>query len=345
MQVRHVITVQYLRAVAASAVVAHHALDLPEINFSSAWLGQFGVSLFFVISGYIMWVTTEGNARGSLEFWRARIRRIVPLYWFFTSLYLGIALLLPGILKSEYLDLTYVAKSYLFIPAVNENAGDMQPLYSLGWTLNYEMFFYFLFGLCLFIKEQSLRLAAIVATLLTLVTVGALSAPSDPVLAVYTSSVLLQFVAGVLLGRASHLIMGLGHGAGTSMIVCGIAAIFALENSSVTFGLAGALVLSGALTFEPSVRQRSSKILTFLGDASYSIYLAHPFALRPVRIIATNLGATGSLAGSLLVAIVSTFAGIAIGVVSYLSVERAVRVPLSGPEAPRARTKSPSYTQ
>src|SRR5262245_48880975 len=91
-----VITIQYLRAIAASLVVFHHTMAPPALNIHyRRAFGEFGLDLFFVISGYIMWRTTVNGRRGPLEFWAARVVRIVPLYWIFTSLFLVVALILP----------------------------------------------------------------------------------------------------------------------------------------------------------------------------------------------------------------------------------------------------------
>ena len=75
-----VVSVQYLRAIAASLVVLHHALNVPALApFYVRPIGTFGVDLFFVISGYIMWATTAERHRAPTAFWLARIVRIAPL--------------------------------------------------------------------------------------------------------------------------------------------------------------------------------------------------------------------------------------------------------------------------
>ncbi len=100
-----------------------------------------------MISGFIMWTTTEDQNRGPGAFWLARIVRIVPLYWMFTTAYVMAALLTPASFFIVKLEPAHILKSYLFIPATHPNLGLVAPVYTLGWTLNYEMFFYLLFGL------------------------------------------------------------------------------------------------------------------------------------------------------------------------------------------------------
>jgi exopolysaccharide production protein ExoZ len=114
-----IITVQYLRALAASLVALHHALNSSSLApYYVRPVGAFGVDLFFVISGYIMWATTAHTPRrGPRQFWTARILRVVPLYWLFTSLFIVIALVFPSALFTAALEPSHIVKSYLFIPA------------------------------------------------------------------------------------------------------------------------------------------------------------------------------------------------------------------------------------
>ena len=113
------------------------------------WLA--GVDIFFVISGFIMVYASSrwfGSAQSPRVFLAHRIARIVPLYWATTMLYLAVVLFAPALLNSEYLAPGFVISSFLFIPAARPD-GLVQPLYSLGWTLNYEMFFYALFAIAI----------------------------------------------------------------------------------------------------------------------------------------------------------------------------------------------------
>ena len=87
-----VVAIQYLRAVAAGLIVFQHAMGIPAFVHYTAHFGTVGVDLFFVISGFIMWTTTERRERGPVQFWLARIVRIVPLYWIFTVIYVAAAL-------------------------------------------------------------------------------------------------------------------------------------------------------------------------------------------------------------------------------------------------------------
>jgi exopolysaccharide production protein ExoZ len=73
--------VQYLRGLAAVLVIVYHSMVMSVVApYFSHPVGEFGVDIFFVISGFVMWVTTEGKGKSPLGFWRSRVLRVVPLY-------------------------------------------------------------------------------------------------------------------------------------------------------------------------------------------------------------------------------------------------------------------------
>jgi exopolysaccharide production protein ExoZ len=88
-------SVQYLRAVAALLVVAYHTnnMGLLRPHFTILGFGGYGVDLFFVISGFIITVTTARDTSPGV-FFRKRLIRIVPLYWLVTFVYVLIAFML-----------------------------------------------------------------------------------------------------------------------------------------------------------------------------------------------------------------------------------------------------------
>jgi exopolysaccharide production protein ExoZ len=319
-----VLTIQYLRAVAACLIVFHHALA-PLIMTS---IGLFGVDLFFVISGFVMWVTTADGQRSPPSFWMARIVRVVPLYWLFTTLYLAVGLLVPGLLPHAAFDPLFLVKSYLFIPAAHPTLGVVAPVYTLGWTLNYEMFFYVLFGFGLFVPWRAVRFAVLAAVFLALVTIGRW-APAGPVVATYTDPLLLEFLAGIVLAVLSPWLMRQMAALGWLLIVGGVAWLVWVTAAALPWeralasGVPAAAIVAGALVLEPLARTAPSRLGLLLGDASYSIYLAHPFGQRLWLLVCQY--AHLDLAGTA-IAVLYVFAaivvGIATGVASHLLIER-----------------------
>src|SRR5258708_11616622 len=74
---RQILAIQYLRALAALAVVVFHNLERSDDPFV---VGQAGVDLFFVISGFVMWTLADAQQPSAQAFLWRRIIRIVPLY-------------------------------------------------------------------------------------------------------------------------------------------------------------------------------------------------------------------------------------------------------------------------
>src|SRR6476620_2791854 len=140
-----IVSIQMLRGIAAMMVVfVHLDVQLRRLNLGSvdsAWMAS-GVDIFFVISGFIMWVTTVRRPQiTAAEFMRNRIVRIVPLYWAISLFVLATTLLAPSLLHTTVFDAPHVVTSFLFLPWRDPVTGDFWPLLVPGWTLNFEMLF------------------------------------------------------------------------------------------------------------------------------------------------------------------------------------------------------------
>lgn len=327
-----IVTIQYLRGLAACLVVFHHAMAVPELApYYGRPFGQFGVDLFFVISGFIMWTTTRSGTYRPSDFYLARVIRVVPIYWFYTTLFLAMALLVPGALFTAAVEPIHVLKSYLFIPAEHPRLGGIAPLYTLGWTLNYEMFFYFIFGLCLFIPGRNIRLVAVSAALILLTGIGQLFDLRGAVLTFYTNPILLEFVFGVLIAevtcrrRLSSPLRGWATIAAAAIWLAFFYTRDVMSERLIVNGVPAAAMVVGAIFLERGARSKPSNIGKLLGDASYSIYLAHPFAMRAYYFAtAVVFGKAATVSGQIMLAAGEVVAGVIGGVIGYLILERPI---------------------
>jgi exopolysaccharide production protein ExoZ len=130
-----------------------------------------------------------------------------------------------------------------------------------------------------------------------------------------------------MLAIVSPLLMRAGSIGGLILMAAAIAWIavvygfgFDLERI-VSNGIPAAIAVAGALMIEPAVRARPSRLWLMLGDASYSIYLAHPFAQRVLLIAVNRTVGIGAIAAPLYIAI-ALIVGIAGGVICHFLVER-----------------------
>jgi exopolysaccharide production protein ExoZ len=130
-----------------------------------------------------------------------RIKRIVPLYWLATLAMVACAIAAPALFKTLRWDGEALVKSLLFVPYYSLSFPDkVEPLLVPGWSLNYEMFFYVMFAAVLLVG-RNWRVPLMVGVMAGLVTIGLVWHPKAAALATYTSPRLLEFGAGMILGR------------------------------------------------------------------------------------------------------------------------------------------------
>ncbi|TAA06052.1 acyltransferase [Pseudoxanthomonas winnipegensis] len=307
--------IQSLRAVAALMVVLHHARNpIPWLWNPLAHYEAFasGVDIFFVISGLIMYVAARDERWR--EFIGKRVIRVVPLYWIATLALLAIELLRHQA-RLDATELWHMLQSLLFIPHPSpDKHGELYPLLAVGWTLNYEMFFYALFCVGIVLR----RVVAVPTVLiLALVAAGALGEPQGPLARTYTSPLLLEFLCGLWLGvlyRRGHADRLPGW-----LLPAGLAGLLllpALPEEGLALAdriVCGVAVVAGAIGL--GTRAPRHPLLERLGDASYSIYLTHTvLALLLVQALWARIPLHGplQLAGYLLTALgVSALVGLA----------------------------------
>ena len=288
-------SLQYMRAIAALLVVFHHATSkgtqYSPTTFEWYTIGEAGVDLFFIISGYIMCHTVDSKSISLTRFLTARVKRIIPLYWVLTSMALVIYILFPDKVNSGGGG-TNIIHSYTLFP-VKENY-----LINNGWTLSYEFFFYLLFAFGLSLTSK-FKFFLPVILIITLVSLGSLNLSDTTIFSFVTNPLLLEFSFGILiyyLFKNYHLNMITG----SSLIIISVI-LFLLVNvftpnysRVISYGIPAMLFFTGMVALEPLFKNtHKNKIALFfemIGNSSYSLYLSHPFALVITSIILNKLG-------------------------------------------------------
>ncbi len=340
-------SIQYLRGLAATLVVASHAFLYPLIDEPMVYgrWGWLGVILFFVISGFIMVVVTGDGAFEGWLFLRRRAVRVIPMYWAATLFTAGLALLAPQLFKSMTFDWSQLWQSLLFIPFYNETSGGIHPIYKLGWTLNYEVYFYFCFAVLCLLRSTP-RVVILTMWFSGLALFGAIARPTGDFAVFYTSYMPLAFCVGMVLGlmanrkTASALPVVL-RGAG-AVALAGFALAMFWPSPAVEDWTAflGALTFASCAVFLAVHLEAHISTMAFLeqiGDASYSTYLSHIYVVGALSAFAyASFGYSGMY---LPIAVLAIGCATLAGWLLHIGIER----PLMRWLAPlAARTSSPA---
>jgi peptidoglycan/LPS O-acetylase OafA/YrhL len=309
--------VQALRAVAALCVAFLHIAHDDIANggdpagifkaITKFFPWDAGVDIFFVISGFVIVHASAKlfGARGGPEvFLRRRLSRIVPLYWIMTTAFLAVLLLSRDDIHGDIGGPGFLAASYLFIPWPRPD-GVMQPAFGLGWTLNYEMFFYVVFTPFLLLARRAAVIGAGIL-LCVLVAFGPAIGPSSHLLAFWSDPIIIEFVFGMEIALIAGAGITLPFMARVLLVAGGIVAFHADADGvgirPIIYGLpAAAFVAAAALGPPAGSIGRFEKLLVRLGDASYAMYLVHPFVMRGFSILWHKFHAGNELAGTIYV--------------------------------------------
>lgn len=271
-------SIDVVRGLAACSVVLYHANG----RFS---VGAAGVDFFFIVSGFVMVGAATG--RTASEFLLARLWRVFPIYW---------VALLPWIVWAamrEPISIGEMLRELLLWP---HWFGTMAPLLFLAWTLVFECLFYAA-------AAATIRLrSAAIPILLFVLAAGAWGAGLSSQLLWAGNPIILEFLFGVLIARLpKNETAGLcAAGAGMACFILVPGTTYAMEfqhfGSALTrvliWGVPAALIVYGLVSMERRLTGRAVGGLSFLGGASYSIYLFHPLIMGlstaswPIKFIA-----------------------------------------------------------
>jgi len=328
-------SVQVFRGAAALLVLLFHATVVSKFyldyNFAGGvfLFGYSGVDFFFVLSGFIIFLTHRrevGRSERIRPYLKKRFVRIYPLYWI-------VALMLAPVyfgVPHHAGDFIVLLKSFLLLPQI-EN-----PLVTVAWSLTHEVFFYGMFGLAIYFPWRYMRPLFIIWLLITalfylgkVLTNGALQLPphSGLVFSSYNLEFAMGCAAAYLLDRyrltsgRRIAIIGL-----TIFLLCGLSESFmhrhfGWRHTVLGYGLSSMLLVWGAVLWERRNRIVVPSLLLLLGDASYSIYLTH-YALLDLfakGLLALDIPAV--IGPTLTVGMIIALS-LSIGVLFYLYVER-----------------------
>jgi exopolysaccharide production protein ExoZ len=290
---RHTLVgIQVLRGVAALLVVLHHTLEESLVSStpptSPDWLTTFGaagVDIFFVISGFIMLHVSFSQGRPpdtTLPFLAKRIARIYPFYW--VCIAATMLLWSVGFYKLLIPSFGMISSSLLLLPSEHRVIG-------IAWTLVYEMYFYLLFSITLFRGSQLVSLIATTILILIGMALGNFIS-SDPVRSFLKNPIALEFCYGMFLAYLFQRRADFTHIARPLWIIgfaCIAAAPLWIDHPNtnglpdairiLVWGIPAVLVVASFLSMRIGAGSRAMQLAVAIGDASYAIYLTHPFVM------------------------------------------------------------------
>jgi len=343
-------SIQRMRGVAALLVVIAHGIDVAIRHDDTvsvpalAQLGYFrdfgaiGVDLFFVISGFVMALSTSTlvGSQGAGRFLTLRWIRVAPPYLIATAAYMAIFYILDRTVPS----VSSLWNAVLFIPALDTDRYTYPPI-GVGWTLSFEVTFYLITAVTVMAVPRRARAQVLLAVLVILSVLGFAFRPDVYLLSWLTNPIYLEFAFGVgayllwrrglvtkrhwwwtALGAAAaaslllELFVGYGGSAGDEIFdgASGATRVF-------LWGIPSALILTALLPLKAAGSGLAGRVLQTLGDASYSIYLVHMLAFVPLEALLNRMPPTP--AGDLVV-LVAVLVGVGAGVLYYRLCERPV---------------------
>ena len=329
--VRHISSIDGLRAIAVAAVVLYH--------LGISWIpgGFLGVDLFFVISGYVITrlILDSINQSGALDlraFYAARLRRIYPGFIFMvicTIIFIGVWA--PEAIKRFLTDLPYALSGSInwYLVAKNQDYFETigrPPLLQHTWSLAVELQFYLIWPIILLtilkyfgkknIARIALGIAMISGVTLFIVSLSLDQANAKQISHIYfgtdTHSLGLflgsalavswipQNLGGAITKRAQDVIDGIGV-----VGLLGLISIFLfIEQSNANLyrlafplaGIFGCLVIISlvhpASRFAPII---STAPFRWVGQRSYGIYIWHWVIFQVTRPSVDLSGQTWAL--------------------------------------------------
>jgi peptidoglycan/LPS O-acetylase OafA/YrhL len=337
--------IQLLRFFAAFIVLFGHAqvyiesraLTGVEFVEFSPFDFRAGVDIFFVISGFVMYYISASRFATPgypAYFLGRRFIRICPLYWTATVAMLLAMFLAPSVVQHHGLGWQQTICSFLFAPYSTPSSDYLFPLVGVGWTLNYEMLFYFCFFVVLTLRRPvGLLLLAGGFGLAVLFHALVLGHTYVRFLSEWSDPIIIEFLFGVglaiVLERGSRWSVPVGW----LVSLLGVALLMIAQRNNMTqiqdfalyrpviLGIPALLICAGlALSDRPYASPSLRTIVVLGGNISFALYLTHEFAFNAVSIA----WRTTKLSSPWLLIAVLCIASVVVSIILYHFFERPI---------------------
>ena len=311
--------IQILRGGAAWMVVIHHFMQhffhFESTNFLGDFFsnyGMFGVDIFFIISGFIMaFILSNSSDRNYKKFIKNRIIRIVPNYWIWTLVILLMGLVIDA-LSSSHATAESVLMSLFFISHLNPSPLlGYYPTLTVGWTLNYEMFFYVLIAIILLFRLSVFKTLSITLFVLLLLPISYKIIDFEFYRQIFGNIKLFEFALGIILFYIwrYHTEVFYNKFMIFFIITLFIPFYFVSSSSGLVIIFVASVIVYMALVLEKYLNVNwwiVGKLVDW-GEMSYSTYLVHPIILWLLHFMVSDLHSIYLVLPILLIYIVLTY--------------------------------------
>lgn len=293
----------YLRGLSAFGIMIYHLVSwgigpLSQGTFLGR-VGVYGVSMFYVLSGltlfYVYYQRMQPTRSDLRDFFLKRLFRIFPLFWLAVFLTLAVQekTVKLGLLMANLTGLFSVIRPNAYIPTG-------------GWSIGNELVFYLFFPVFVLLSKRNKPFFWLLAGALFFVFLYFAFYRLNASASLYVQwnvyinplNQVFLFLAGFLLGYlfndrqlrptvpALCLIAGLGllfFFPGSINVAAGV--------DRVVFTTVCILICLAFYKTTLRLPRLPDKVLTWLGEASYSVYLMHPIVWFGVQDALTFMGA------------------------------------------------------
>lgn len=369
-------SIQFLRAVAVILIVYASSIDLTA-QFGKSYqqsfyylrqLGNIGIDLFFVISGFVI-TYVASNYSGSkegLQFLQKRFFRINPIYYIASILFFGVQYFkiwatdsLNGFLL-KFNSIPGLVDTLWVVPT-SDSLSHFKPYLLAGWSLSFAWLFYILFFIVILTRVRN-KMIALLSVIGLLIIAGYLIKPTDLRLTFITNAIMLEFLLGVAICQLylhvkripkyiPILLLLTGMAWYIALIFYNYGTIWAMPlimngslslNRFLLWGIPNGCIIAGCVFLEKNGllnRVWNNKVSNLIGDASYSIFLIHLTVFTLLHVLYKHIN---TLLLPDIGIIVQIIIAVGIGIIFYWYGERSLLKWLHKPSRRTARSQTPA---
>ena len=290
-----------LRCFSILAVIWHHSGGDSYSANNILFAGHHGVTLFFVISGFLITslLIREKRRSGAISlssFYMRRALRIFPLYYAVLLVYCALVFILErhseagrAFIENLIYFATYTSNYFVVL-------GGDRVIFYFAWSLAVEEQFYLIWpAIEKYLEEYAAALTAVLLIILVMLTNSPAFKESDLLIVFLIKHLAIPISLGVLLAHALHSerVFNCLYSICTAVgmvwlsIILPFAILYFSSIPDIIFYLSLVFLLCTLLLNEGHIIRNFLSITAFtkIGTVSYGLYLFHMLALNAVRKI------------------------------------------------------------